>query len=277
MKNFEHLIVMRLAPFVTNVQLNRPAQRNALNGHLWQEIGAVFNFLSTDPDTRVVIISGNGKAFCAGLDLKDSQDILQTPTDASDDPARRARRFREKIVSYQAAFKAIEDCPKPVIAAIHGSCIGGGVDLITACDIRVACSETVFCIKEVDIGMAADTGSLNRLPKICGNESWVREIALTARRFDETEALQHDLISKVYDNRDDMIKGCEKLAISIASKSPVAIQGTKVILNYSRDHSVTDSLNFVANWNMSQLMTEDIPKAALAVFNKQPPPNFAKL
>uniref|UniRef100_A0A914ZDJ1 Uncharacterized protein n=1 Tax=Panagrolaimus superbus TaxID=310955 RepID=A0A914ZDJ1_9BILA len=182
-----------------------------------------------------------------------------------------------KIISYQKAFRAIEECPKPVIAAIHGACIGGGIDLITACDIRVAAAESTFCVKEVDIGMAADTGSLNRLPKICGNESWVREIALTARRFDETEALQHDLVSKVYDNREDMMKGVEKMAQTIAAKSPVAIQGTKIVLNYSRDHSIQDSLNFVANWNMSQLITEDVPKAAMAVFQKQPQPNFAKL
>lgn len=148
MKNFEFLSVVRVSPYVTNVQLNRPQQRNALNGHLWQEIGEVFHFLTTDPETRVIIISGNGRAFCAGLDLKDSQDIIQPPNaEAGDDPARRSRRFREKILSYQNAFRAIEECPKPVIAAIHGACIGGGIDLITACDIRVAAADSTFCVK----------------------------------------------------------------------------------------------------------------------------------
>uniref|UniRef100_A0A914PRA8 Uncharacterized protein n=1 Tax=Panagrolaimus davidi TaxID=227884 RepID=A0A914PRA8_9BILA len=148
MKNYDHLAVVKLAPFVTNVQLNRPQQRNALNGTLWQEIGDCFNFLASDPDTRVVIISGNGRAFCAGLDLKDSQDIIQPPNpDSADDPARRSRRFREKIISYQNSFRAIEECPKPVIAAIHGACIGGGIDLIAACDIRVAAADSTFCVK----------------------------------------------------------------------------------------------------------------------------------
>uniref|UniRef100_A0AC34QLJ2 Uncharacterized protein n=1 Tax=Panagrolaimus sp. JU765 TaxID=591449 RepID=A0AC34QLJ2_9BILA len=169
--NLENICVIRVSPFVAHVQLNRPNQRNALNGKLWQEIGDCFRYLGQDPDTRAIVLSGNGRSFCAGLDLKDSQEIIAPQReDVGDDPARRARKFREKVLSYQSAFKAVEECPKPVIVAIHGACIGGGIDLISACDIRICCSETIFSVKEVDIGLAADTGSLNRLPKICGND-----------------------------------------------------------------------------------------------------------
>uniref|UniRef100_A0A914Y177 Chalcone-flavonone isomerase family protein n=1 Tax=Panagrolaimus superbus TaxID=310955 RepID=A0A914Y177_9BILA len=130
---------------------------------------------------------------------------------------------------------------------------------------------------EVDIGLAADVGSLNRLPKICGNNSWIREISFTARSFDAKEALENDLLSKVYPTQEIMKVEVEKLAKIIASKSPVAVEGTKIILNYSRDHSVQDSLTFTANWNMSQLFTEDVPKSAMASFQKKELPQFSKL
>ncbi|CAJ0607571.1 unnamed protein product [Cylicocyclus nassatus] len=168
-------------------------------------------------------------------------------------------------------------CCKPVIAAVHGVCFGGGIDIISACDIRHCTQDALFSVKEVDVGLAADVGSLNRLPKICGNESWLKEVALTARNFGADEALKFDLVSHVYATQEEMVKGVLDTAKKIAEKSPVAVQGTKIVLNYSRDHTVEEGLQFVATWNQSQLMTEDIPKSGLAVMTKSPMPPFAKI
>ena len=130
-------------------------------------------------------------SFCSGLDLKESQEFFSPQEDNIEDLARRARKLREKIVNFQASFNVIEASTKPVIAAVHGACFGGGIDLISCCDIRIAAIGSTFSVKEVDIGLAADTGSLNRLPKICGNESWIKEVSYTARIFNEKEALQY--------------------------------------------------------------------------------------
>uniref|UniRef100_A0A914DQG0 Delta(3,5)-Delta(2,4)-dienoyl-CoA isomerase, mitochondrial n=1 Tax=Acrobeloides nanus TaxID=290746 RepID=A0A914DQG0_9BILA len=276
-KKFTHLIIQKPAPFVANVQLNRPDQRNALNYTLWHEIGEAFNLLSTDPDIRVIILTGNGKSFCAGLDLKESQDLLSIASNDTEDAARRGRKLLEKIKTMQKAFTLIEECPKPVIAAVHGHCVGGGIDVITACDIRYASTDAVFSVKEVDIGLAADTGTLNRLPKIGLSDSWVRELSYTGRLFGAKEALEHGLVSKVFDNQEVLLKSSLELASIMAQKSPVALQGTKVLLNYSRDHSIDESLKFTAAWNMSQLLTDDIGKAAMATISKQGPPKFSKL
>jgi delta(3,5)-delta(2,4)-dienoyl-CoA isomerase len=276
---FERILITQPFPFVTNVQLNRPKKRNAFDPIFWKEIGDTFNFLASDAETRVIILSGNGPVFCAGIDLNASDEILNPGSDEEDgqDFARKARKMREKIIFFQNSLQAIDNCPKPVIAAIHKACFGGGVDVIAACDIRVAVDGTLFSVKEVDIGLAADVGSLNRLPKICGNNSWIREISMTARSFDAKEALHHGLLSNVYPSQEIMKSEVEKLAQTIASKSPVAVEGTKIVLNYSRDHSVQDSLTFVANWNMSQLFTDDVPKSAMASFQKKELPKFSKL
>uniref|UniRef100_A0AC35F581 Enoyl-CoA hydratase/isomerase family protein n=1 Tax=Panagrolaimus sp. PS1159 TaxID=55785 RepID=A0AC35F581_9BILA len=263
---FKRILITRPFPFVTNVQLNRPEKRNAFDDIFWKEIGEAFNFLATDSDTRIDLNSSN--------DLLNPENNEDEENDGQDF-ARKARKMREKILFFQNSLQSIDSCPKPVIAAIQKACFGGGVDIIAACDIRVAVENTLF--SEVDIGLAADVGSLNRLPKICGNNSWIREISFTARTFDAKEALQHNLLSKLYATQEIMKSEVEKLAQIIASKSPVAVEGTKIILNYSRDHPVQDSLQFTANWNMSQLFTDDVPKSAMASFQKKELPKFSKL
>ncbi|KAK5982096.1 Enoyl-CoA hydratase/isomerase family protein [Trichostrongylus colubriformis] len=203
------------------------------------EIEDVFEKLDTDEDCRVVILSGEGKAFSSGLDIKDGGLMDLVTLQGGEDIARKARQIRRKIIKMQQAFTNIE--------------------------------------KEVDVGLAADVGSLNRLPKICGNESWLREVALTARHFTADEALKFDLISCAYNGYDEMMREILVLAKAIAEKSPVAVQGTKIILNYSRDHTVDEGLQAVATWNQSQLLTEDIMKSGLAAITKSPLPPFSKL
>ncbi|KAJ3213260.1 putative enoyl CoA hydratase [Dinochytrium kinnereticum] len=192
------------------------------------------------------------------------------------DVARTALRILPEIELMQESFTAIERCDRPVIAAVHGFCIGGGIDLITACDIRLCSSDANFSVKEVDIGLAADIGTLQRLPRVVGNQSWVREVCLTARNFDAKEALQVGLVSKVLPTKVELVDEALKLAAVIASKSPVATVGTKHILNYSRDHTVAEGLHYVALWNSVMLNTEDVPAAITANLSKQKP-KFSKL
>ncbi|XP_043202087.1 delta(3,5)-Delta(2,4)-dienoyl-CoA isomerase, mitochondrial-like, partial [Amphibalanus amphitrite] len=169
-------------------------------------------------------------------------------------------------------------CRKPVVAAIHGGCVGGGVDLVTAADIRLCSQDAFFQVKEVDIGLAADVGTLQRLPKVIGSRSLVNELCLTARRLGSQEALQCGLVSRVLSDRHSLTAAALSLAATIASKSPVAVQSTKLNLTYSRDHSVQEGLDHMVAWNGVMLQSEDIMKAATAAMDrKAPPPDFAKL
>lgn len=274
--NFETLKVQKPKEWVFHVEMNRPDKLNAMNEKLWREIGVCFNKLADDADCRVVVLSGAGRLFTAGLDLQSNG--LFEKMSGEDDVARRAKLFRKEIQAFQDSFSTLEKCPKPVISAIHGACIGGGVDLICSADIRYCTKDAWFQIKEVEIGLAADVGTLQRLPKIVGNDGLVRELAYTARKVSSDEALNLGLVSKVFDNKEALMNSVFELAALIASKSPVAVQGTKVNLNYSRNHSIPDSLHFMAHWNMTMLQSEDLMKAAMGVISKSSePPEFSKL
>ncbi|KAM9325356.1 delta(3,5)-Delta(2,4)-dienoyl-CoA isomerase, mitochondrial [Gastrophryne carolinensis] len=275
--NFETLKVTTPQDHVFHVELNRPEKRNALNRALWREMVLCFQALAEDSNCRVVVLSGAGKSFTSGIDLMDlSSEFLQNE---QEDPARIAWNLRKKVLAYQESFSVIEKCSKPVIAAIHNACIGGGVDLICACDIRYCTQDAWFQVKEVDIGLAADVGTLQRLPNIIGSRSLVNELALSARKMMSDEALSSGLVSRVFPDKSSLLPAALELASEIASKSPVAVQGTKINLIYSRDHSVPESLNYMASWNMSMLQTEDIIKSAQAALQKKTPKDvvFSKL
>uniref|UniRef100_A0A8C6R262 Delta(3,5)-Delta(2,4)-dienoyl-CoA isomerase, mitochondrial n=1 Tax=Nannospalax galili TaxID=1026970 RepID=A0A8C6R262_NANGA len=265
--NYESLQVTSTQKHVLHVQINRPDKRNAMNKAFWREMVECFGKIAKDPDCRAVVISGAGKMFTSGIDLMDmASDLLQPQ---GDDVARISWYLRDFISQYQKTFSVLEKCPKPVIAAIHGGCIGGGVDLISACDIRYCAQDAFFQIKEVDVGLAADVGTLQRLPKVIGNQSLVNELAFTARKMMADEALESGLVSRVFPDKDVMLDAAFALAGEISSKSPVAVQGTKINLVYSRDHSVDDSLDYIATWNMSMLQTQDIIKSVQAAMEKK--------
>ncbi|XP_043975932.1 delta(3,5)-Delta(2,4)-dienoyl-CoA isomerase, mitochondrial isoform X2 [Gambusia affinis] len=274
---FTTLAVSRPAEFVTHVQLDRPAKRNAMNKAFWREMVECFQQISDDQACRVVLISGAGTTFTAGIDLMDmAADILQPE---GDDTARIAWNLRKLIRRYQETFSVLEKCPKPVVAAVHGACIGGGVDLITACDIRLCTQDAWFQVKEVDIGLAADVGTLQRLPKVIGSRSLVNELALTARKMYADEAKSSGLVSRVFPDQDAMMAGALQMAAEMAARSPVAVQGTKINLIYSRDHSVAEGLDYMAAWNMSMLQTQDVMKSAQGAMEKKSPKEilFSKL
>jgi delta(3,5)-delta(2,4)-dienoyl-CoA isomerase len=257
------------------VELNRPEKRNAMNKAFWSEMVTCFNKISTDSSCRAVVLSGSGKIFTAGIDLQSlAGEILQGGDDL--DVGRKAFFIGKMVPAFQESFTVLEKCTKPVFAAIHGACVGGGIDMISACDIRYCTQDAWFQVKEVDIGIIADVGTLQRFPKIVGNDSLVRELCYTARQLKADEALSVGLVSRVLPDKETMLAAAMETAKLIASKSPVAVQGTKISLVYSRDHSVPDGLAQVATMNQAFLQSEDVIKAATAAMTKQPV-TFSKL
>ncbi|XP_062843526.1 delta(3,5)-Delta(2,4)-dienoyl-CoA isomerase, mitochondrial [Trichomycterus rosablanca] len=274
---FTTLSITHPATHITHVELHRPEKRNAMNKAFWSEMIDCFNQIAEDPECRVVVFSGAGKTFTAGIDLMDlAGDVLQPQ---GDDTARMSWNLRRIIARYQETFTVIEKCPKPVVVAVQGACLGGGVDLITACDIRLCTQDAWFQVKEVDIGLAADVGTLQRLPKVIGNRSLVNELALTARKMHSDEAKSSGLVSRVFPDKESMMAGAMEIAGEIAARSPVAVQGTKINLLYSRDHSVAEGLDYMVTWNMSMLQTQDLVKSAQAALEKKSPKEvpFSKL
>merc|ERR1719449_286954 len=246
-----------------------------MNNSLWGEIGHVFRQIDQDPECRVVLLSAAGKMFTSGIDLSDLTQLASVVY-GDDDIARKSMMLYNKVAWYQDQFTEMERCKKPVICAIHSACVGGGVDLVTATDIRLATQDAWFCVKEVDMGLAADVGTLQRLPKVIGSQSLVNELCLTARRMASAEAKSCGLVSSVYPSREEMLAKAVEMAASIATKSPVAVQGTKVNLVYSRDHSVREGLEYVGRWNMAMLQSEDVMKSAMAAMDRdsKEPPEF---
>jgi enoyl-CoA hydratase/carnithine racemase len=192
-------------------------------------------------------------------------DVIQ-----DDCEARTRENLRQVILDLQDTLTALERCRKPVLAAVHGACIGGGIDLICCADMRYCSADASFCIKEIDIGMTADVGTLQRLPRLIG-EGMARELAYTAARFDAEQALQMRLVNRVFATRAAMQTGVRQIAASIAAKSPLAVRGVKEMITYARDHSVADGLNHVATWNAAMLLSNDLQEAMMANMGKRPP------
>jgi len=282
---FEALSISTLkdSPHVTVVALNRPRKRNAMNSTMWREIGQVFHMIGTLGDgCRCVLLMGNGKAFTAGLDVSDESFLeMQNLEDAKEskngvDIVRRGMAFYPKIKAMQAALTAVEECPVPVIAAIHGSCIGGGIDLTCCADVRLCSPLTTFSIREVQLGLAADVGTLQRLPKIVGHGSRVRELCLTGEDFDAREAAYLGFVSRVSPSPERLLPMAIQVCQRIAQNSPVAVVNTKSSLNYSRDHSVADGLDHIATQNSLALMSDDLVNSFMATTTGEKP-SFANL
>ncbi|NVO05618.1 MAG: crotonase/enoyl-CoA hydratase family protein [Rhodoferax sp.] len=265
--NFDTLVV-ELHDGVATVRLNRPAKGNAMNAAMWPEIRQAFEWVDRTPEARVAVLQGEGRHFCAGIDLHMMMDLvkqIQGPCDG-----RTREELRLIILDMQGTLTSLERCRKPVLAAIHGACIGGGVDLICCADMRYAATDAQFSIKEIDLGMAADVGTLQRLPRLVG-EGMVRELAYTGRIFSAAEALEMRLVNRVFESREALYAGVQSIAASIAAKSPLAMRGTKEMITYARDHSVADGLNLVATWNAAMLMSADLNEAVAAQMQKRKP------
>jgi len=276
--NCKALNVTQAAPYVFNVELNRPNKMNAMNKVMWEEVGEVFTKLDRDQDCRAIVLSAAGKIFSSGIDLSDLGQLASIVY-SEDDIARKSMTMYHNLRHLQDLFTTLEKCKKPVIGCVHSACVGAGVDLITATDIRMCTKDAWFCVKEVDMGLAADVGTLQRLPKVIGSQSLVNDLCFTARKMESEEAERCGLVSSVFQTKEEMMNSALDMASLIAAKSPVAVQGTKMNLVYSREHSVEEGLEQVAKWNMTMLQSEDLMKSAMAAMDKSntEPPEFANL
>lgn len=270
---------------VTTLWLNRPDALNAMGRDFWADLPRAVAVIAEDDDTRCVVVAARGRHFCVGLDLKEMAAPLLvtgsaagTAGDEASAPgtgrppsrAGRAARLRSTIMRMQAALSALADCPKPVVAAVHGYCIGGGVDLVSACDIRLASSDAVFSIRETRLAMVADLGTLQRLPKIIGS-AHVAEMAFTGMDVDAARAKEIGLVNDVFDDHEALLEAARSMASEIASLSPLAVQGTKAALAANDGRTVAQGLEYAAAWNAAMLESEDLTEAVTAFFEKRPP------
>jgi enoyl-CoA hydratase len=244
--------------------LNRPEKRNTMGTQFFKELSEHLANFDQDAVVRAVIIKAEGKSFTAGTDLEEAASLL------SGQAADQRETTRRNIMRLQEGITRIERCSKPVIAAIHSHCIGGGIDLISACDIRLATQDAVFSIRETPMGIIADLGTLQRLPHIIGH-GWFRELALTGRNFTADEALQMGLITRICENRDALYAEAQKLAESIADCPPLTVQGAKEVILYSRDNGIDSGLQYVAQKNAAALPSEDVVEAVTAFMEKRKP------
>jgi enoyl-CoA hydratase len=261
-------VVVTITEGVARVELNRPDKGNCLNAVMWRELGDVFDALSSAEHVRAIVLTGAGKHFSTGIDLGYVMTIGQDLNPLSE--GRKQEALRRIITRLQASVNAIEACPKPVLAAISGYCLGAGVDIAAACDMRYATASTCFAVKEVDLAIVADIGSLQRLPRIVG-EGLARELAFTGRQFKGEAAHEMRLVNRLFADGSELDSGVMALARQLAQKSPLTLRGIKETMNYSRDHSVSEGLSYVANRNAAMLLSSDLAESVAAHMQKRDP------
>jgi len=240
---------------VGHLKLSRPDAYNSMIPEFWSELPEIVRDLSDSGKIRALVISSTGKHFSAGMDL--SVFAGGNDLDAEGEVGRQRANLRLNVLHLQDTFSVLEQARMPVLAAIQGGCVGGAVDMVTAADCRYATAEAWFCIQEISIGMTADVGTLQRLPKLVP-EGIVREMAYTGWRMPAARAAEVGLVNEVFEDHTTMIEGVHRIAAEIASKSPLAVNGTKEMINYSRDHSVADSLGYIAAWQTGMFQPADM-------------------
>ena len=256
---------------VAHVEMARPDKLNAMDGDFFGELGDTFRSLGSDAGVRAILLSGQGRHFSAGLDLGWAAEQFAP----SRDPGRWSEKQHRDIRALQATVNAVEEARPPVVAAIHGGCIGGGVDLACACDLRVASADAWFQVAEIDVAITADLGTLQRLPHLIPG-GIARELALTGRKMLADEAARWGFVNRVAADRDAAIAAGLELAGMIAAKSPMAAAGTKASLNHSRGRPIADGMAHVALWNAATLANGDLNAISTAKA-KGVPPTFPDL
>lgn len=252
---------------VAHLRLNRPDELNTMTPAFWRELPEIVTRISDEASARVVVISSTGRHFSAGMDLSVFTGSGLASTGGAE-AGRRQARLRSNAKVLQWSFTALERARMPVIAAVQGGVIGGAVDLVTACDLRYATAESFFCVQEINIGMTADVGTLQRLGSLVG-EGFAREMAYTGRRVPASRAYEVGLVQEVYADQESLLEGVLDTAHEIAEKSPLAIWGSKVALTYARDHGVDDSLDQIATWQAGMFQPQDMQEAFLAKAEKR--------
>ncbi len=257
---------------VATVTLTGPGKGNAMGPEFWREVPEAFRSLDAKTDVRAIIVRGSGEHFSYGLDLPRMMGELGTAFSGGGMARDRLALF-DLITRMQDSVSAVEQCKKPVIAAVTGWCIGGGVDLIAACDIRLCSSDAKFSVREVKVAMVADIGSLQRLPRIIG-EGHTRELAFTGKNIDAARALRIGLVNDTFETHDDLFSGAQSLAMEIAENSPLVVNGIKRVMNACDGKSIADGLHLVAQHNAACLPSTDLAEA-LAAFAEKRPARFA--
>jgi len=253
------------------VFLNRPEKKNAMGPAAWKEPMAIFEDLDRDDGIRAVVIAGEGPCFSAGIDLVGMMPEL--PELMEEDQKGGVKwRLLPKIKKLQDAISCIESCKKPVIAAIHGHCIGAGLDMATACDIRLCSEDAGFCLKEAAVGFVADVGVLQRIPLIVG-QGHARELAYSARTITARRAKEILLVNDIFPTKEALLEGAQTLACEIAANAPIAVQASKDVLNYGVGKGIDDGLNYVASVSTNIVPSKDLTEAVNAFMEKRKP-NF---
>lgn len=263
--SFEHLEIEREGPVAT-IWMNRPDKLNAISDDMWNDIPAAVGQLDDDDTVRVIVLAGRGKAFTVGIDLG----LLASLQPTGPSPAAGNRRLYSEIKRLQNTVSCLAVTAKPVIAAIHGYCLGAGANLISACDIRLASSDATLSIRETKMGLVADIGALQRLPGIVGN-GVTAEMAMTGADYPASWALEHGLVNRVYDDHDALMAGAKQLATEIAANSPLVTQGIKRILQANDGRTMEQALDYMAQWNSSFLISNDLMEAMNAFMEKRDP------
>ena len=258
-------MTLEVADAVATVTLNRPQALNTMNKAFWTELIEVFEAIDADTSVRAVVIASTGKHFTAGLDLGMAASDLGGP---KGDLGRARESFRRHIHKMQDTFTVVDRCRVPVIAVVQGGCIGGGVDFVTACDMRVGTADCFFTVQEVNIAIVADVGTLQRIPHLLP-QGLIRELAYTGRRFPADEAARHGFLNRVEADHAAALASARALALEIASKSPLVITGIKEVLNRGREQTIEEGLEYVALWNSAMLQGDDVPAAVGAQMRKE--------
>ena len=259
---------VEVSDHIAHVQFSRPEAMNSMNKAFWLELPRCMQDIEANTDARVIVISSTGKHFSAGMDLGVFSDPKAVPM--SGDPGRMAENLRRVVLQLQDTLSSLEKVRLPVLTAVHGGCIGGALDLVCAADSRYCTQDAYFTIKETELGMTADVGTLQRLPKLMP-QGVVRELAYTGRKFGADEAYRLGFVNAVYDSQDGMLEAVMATAAKIAANSPLAVTGCKEMLNFSRDHSVEDSLKYMATWQAGMFRPTDMMKTFQAKGQKQTP------
>jgi enoyl-CoA hydratase len=257
---------------VATLWLDRPDKRNALGPAFWSDLPKAMAAIGSEPEVRAIVVAARGPHFSVGLDLVAMSGLTGSTNSTGGTPpsmASRARSARAEILRLQASVTSVAESPLPVIAAIHGYCIGGGVDLAVACDIRLASADSLFSVRETKVAIVADLGSLQRLPHIIG-KGHLAELAYTGKDITAARAESIGLVNQVSADSDAVLRDARAMAAEIAANSPLAVQGTKAVLRAGEGKPVEEGLEFVATWNAGFLASDDLTEAMTAFMEKRP-------
>ena len=264
------VIDIQVSDHVATVWLNRPEKLNAMGAEFWDDYPRALDSLGEDDDVRAIVVAGRGRAFSVGIDLSLFGDLDITGSGGNTSPAASNLKFYKTLKRMQDTMTAAERCPKPVIAAIHGYCLGGGIDLITATDIRLASRDATFSVRETKLGMVADVGTVQRLPKVIA-PGHAAELLYTGKDITAERAKAIGLVNEVYPDAELVHQAADEMAAEIAANSPLAVQGIKAVLQAAEGRSVAEALDYMAVWNSAFLRSGDLLEGVRAQMERRHP------